>query len=153
MPGFPPNAIRTHYHQRQAQFLFNPGASVIHARSIYFERAPCSLALSACARVGEVAAPACVHVPFFLQGLTHPKATVAFPCQVGPGRTCQEINATRVPSFPSPTPRHKAAPFSLSVSLFLSFSPPHPSVLLGALIKNGVSVCCIFKWSWMGLNG
>lgn len=94
----------------------------------------------------------CIRVPSLLACLTGSDTSVAFPGESGPVPNCQEINATDSalllsPHIP-PSPSSSVCPplllsLSWSVSLFsLLFSP---SVLLRALIKNGVSVCCIFK--------
>lgn len=100
-----------------------------------------------------------MHVPSPLACLTGSDTSVAFPGKAGPVPNCQEISATdsalllspHVPPLSLNLTLPPPPPLSLSVCVvFLHFSP---SVLLGALIKNGVSVCCIFKWSWMDLNG
>lgn len=164
MPGSPQKTIRTYYHQRQAPLLFNTGASIIHTRSIYFAGALCSLTLSSslsgfvactcaecvCWHVGEVGV--CLR-GFMSLPFRRASLILKQPGKARPVQTYQEINATRVLLLLLSHPQTQSCPllpFYLPLSLF---SPLHPSVLLGALIKNGVSVCCIFKWSWMDLNG
>ena len=63
-----------------------------------------------------------------------------------PRNQCNRLRSPPPITFP-PLPLPKSAPPPL-LSLLLSVSPLSffsPSVLLRALIKNGVSVCCIFK--------
>lgn len=159
------------------QLSFNTGAFVIHTHlqallsahrvsSLYLWASPCVRVCLCCNLYPHVL---CVYMYVTELGVYACSLSSGVPnwlwhicgfsrqSRTGAKLPRNQCNRLRSPPFSSCSPLSlnltlpPPPPLSLSVCVvFLHFSP---SVLLGALIKNGVSVCCIFKWSWMDLNG